>query len=88
MTPYLHTAQETREYQKLVGTSYQSLIGTIHSDISSVAETLNPVAYTTTVEVTEEDFDIDYIISVKGDLIKLGYGVDDSTTPGSWIISW
>ena len=54
--------------------------------LSAILGTLTTPAYTVTVSVSS--FTSPYAQELKAELIQIGYSVDDSTTPGSWIIKW
>jgi hypothetical protein len=54
--------------------------------LTAILATMETPAYTCTVDVS--DFLVDAAQQLKAELQQIGYSVDDSTTPGSWIIRW
>jgi hypothetical protein len=54
--------------------------------LGAILATLETPAYTVTVDVS--DFLPACAQELKAELQQIGYSIDDSTTPGSWIILW
>lgn len=66
----------------LVNTDYTDLLTDVEEAILD-----NMHTFTCTVDVSSP-FTAADCLAIKDELIQLGYGVNDSTTPGSWIITW
>jgi hypothetical protein len=77
-----YTAVELRELS-LTASAYRDAVSDILTPILAAMET---PTYTVTVDVS--DFTSSDASMLKDEMIQLGYAVDDSTTPGSWIITW
>lgn len=79
---HFYNTVELRELS-LIASSYRDAISDILTPILAAMET---PTYTVTVVVS--DFVVGDAAVLKAELQQLGYSVDDSTTPGSWIIAW
>lgn len=79
---HFYNTIELRELS-LIASSYRDAVSDLLTPILAAMET--PV-YTVTVDVS--DFPVADAQTLKAEMQQLGYKIDDSTTPGSWIISW
>lgn len=79
---HFYNTVELRELS-LVPSAYRTAVSAILTPV--LAAMVTPT-YTVTVDVST--FTAAIAEALKSEFAKLGYNVDDSTTPGSWIASW
>jgi hypothetical protein len=79
-----YNAVEMRELS-LCPTTYRAALAAIQRPVLLAMSTTTP---TYTVTVVTSTYTAADVLQLKNDMIQLGYAVDDSTTPGSWIITW